>query len=143
MAIAALHHFNLRVPESELARVQSFYVDVLGLRIGPRPAFRSSGVWLYAGDHPLLHLTQMNTGETVPPGAPSSLPTSLGERVSALDHIALACREIDAVRERLERRHVEYRVSEVPTTGEIQLFVRDPCGIGIELISSRACRTGS
>lgn len=134
MAIAGLHHFNLRIPESELSRVQQFYVEVLGLCIGPRPDFRSSGVWLYAGERPLLHLTQMNSGETVPPGAPSSLPVSVCERVSALDHIALACREIGVMREHLERHHVEYRVTEVPAAGEIQLFIRDPCGIGIELI---------
>lgn len=134
MPLTGLHHFNLRIPESELGQVQKFYVEVLGLCIGPRPAFRSAGVWLYAEDRPLLHLTQMNTGETVPAGAPSRLPVLVSERVSALDHIAIACSEIDAMRDRLERHHVEYRVTEVPVTGEIQLFVRDPCGIGIELI---------
>jgi extradiol dioxygenase family protein len=116
LAITGLQHFNLRIPESELNEVQAFYVEVLGLRPGPRPSFRSRGAWLYAGDRPLIHLTQMNSGH------------------SALDHIALACDDLAAMRERLERRHVAYQVTEVPTAGEVQLFLRDPCGTGIELI---------
>lgn len=134
MAVAGLHHFNLRIPEGELQVVKAFYVEVLGLSPGPRPPFRSVGAWLYAGGQPVLHLTQMNSGELRPPGLSHPLPESLDERRSALDHIALACDDLAVVRERLERHHVEYRTAAVPTTGEVQLFLRDPCGIGIELI---------
>ena len=134
MAITGLQHFNLRIPESELNEVQAFYVEVLGLRPGPRPSFRSRGAWLYAGDRPLVHLTQMNSGEVAPPGAHSTLPASVAERHSALDHIALACDDLAAMRDRLERHHVPYQVTEVPAAGEVQLFLRDPCGTGIELI---------
>jgi hypothetical protein len=38
------------------------------------------------------------------------------------------------MRQRLERHNVEYRLTEVPAVGEIQLFLRDPCGVGVELI---------
>ncbi len=76
----------------------------------------------------------MNSGETAPPGAPSSLPSSIDERHSAVDHIALTCDDLPAMRERLERHHVEYRITEVPGAKEVQLFLRDPSGIGIELI---------
>ena len=140
MAITDLQHFNLRVPEAELQIVQRFYVEVLGLRIGPRPSFRSRGAWLYAGDRPIVHLTQMNSGEIPPPGAPSSLPASVAQRPSALDHIAIACDELASVQDCLERRGVEYRITEVPATGETQLFFRDPCGVGIELIAPSAAR---
>jgi glyoxylase I family protein len=133
MAITGLQHFNLRIPESELRAVQTFYVEVLGLRRGPRPSFRSLGAWLYAGDRPLIHLTQMNSGEIAPQGAPSSLPPSI-ERCSALDHIALICDDLPVMRECLERHHVEYRMTEVPAAKEVQIFLRDPAGIGIELI---------
>ncbi len=76
----------------------------------------------------------MNSGEIAPPGAPSSLPRPVCERRSAVDHIALACAELGVMRERLEVHNVEYRLTEVPTTGEIQLFLREACGVGIELI---------
>jgi glyoxylase I family protein len=141
MAIAGLHHFNLRIPESELQAVQRFYVEVLGLRPGPRPPFRSLGVWLYAGDEPILHVTHMNSGESTPPGAPCGLSAPVAGRRSALDHIALACDDLAVMRERLERHGVDYRVTEVPTAGQIQLFVRDPCGIAIELIFPMYART--
>jgi catechol 2,3-dioxygenase-like lactoylglutathione lyase family enzyme len=134
MSISGLHHINLRIPESEMQAVEAFYVEALGLRRGPRPGFRSLGAWLYAGDHPVVHLTQMNSGEIAPPGAPSSLPISISERRSAVDHIALRCAELAVMRERLDRHNVEYRLTEVPTAGEIQLFLRDPCGVGVELI---------
>lgn len=134
MAIAGLHHFNLRIPESELQVVQEFYVEILGLHPGPRPPFRSLGVWLYAGDQPVLHLTQTDSGEIVPPGTPDGLPASVAERRSALDHIALACDGLAVMREHLDRHNVDYRVTEVPATEEVQLFLRDPSGIGIELI---------
>ena len=41
-----LHHFNLRVGATELDALQVFYSGVVGLTVGPRPPFRSSGVWL-------------------------------------------------------------------------------------------------
>lgn len=134
MGITGFQHFNLRIPAPELHAAQTFYVDVLGLRVGPRPSFQSVGAWLYAGDRPIIHLTQMNSGEVAPPQAPSSLPACLDERHSALDHIALACDDLATMRERLERHHVEYRMTEVPVAKEVQLFLRDPSGIGIELI---------
>ncbi len=134
MAIAGFHHFNLRVPEGELQALQTFYVEVLGLKLGPRPPFRSIGLWLYAGDEPILHLTQMNSGEIVAPGAPSDLPVLVADRRSALDHIALACDDLAAMRERLERHRVDFRLTEVSIAGEIQLFIRDPCGVAIELV---------
>lgn len=134
MAVTGLQHFNLRIPDSELRCVERFYIEVLGLRKGPRPAFRSLGVWLYAGDRPLLHLTQMSSGETVSPGSPTSLPAAVCERFSALDHIAMACDDRAAMEERLRNHRVGYRITEVPETGEVQLLLRDPRGVGIELI---------
>jgi len=140
MAITGLQHFNLRIPERELPVVQAFYVEVLGLRVGPRPSFQSRGAWLYAGDRPIVHLTEMNSGEIPPPGAPSSLSTPVDQRHSALDHIAIACDELAAIQERLDQRGVEYRITDVPNTGQVQLFFRDPCGIGIELTASAPAR---
>ncbi len=35
MSISGLHHFNLRIPESEMQAVQIFYVEAIGLRLSP------------------------------------------------------------------------------------------------------------
>jgi catechol 2,3-dioxygenase-like lactoylglutathione lyase family enzyme len=74
MAVTGMHHFNIRVSQAEIGALKSFYCDILGFRVGPRPPFQSAGFWLYAGQLPVLHLTQMNSGEVAAPGSPNSLP---------------------------------------------------------------------
>jgi len=136
VAAIGLHHFNLRVSANELAILRDFYTEVVGLRIGLRPPFQSVGTWLYAGQTPILHLTQMNSGESVAPGSPRVLPHSRDDRWSAFDHIALACTDVEDHLGRLDRHGVDYARSELPALGEVQLFFRDPSGVGVELIFS-------
>lgn len=131
--ITGIHHFNLRVSAPELEILRDFYCEVVGLCVGPRPPFRSKGLWLYAGDIPILHLTQMNSGETVPPGSSDSLPP-VPERRSALDHIALAAEGVNDAVQRLTAHKVPFTMTEVPSAGTIQIFCRDPSGNGLELI---------
>ena len=133
MTVTGIHHFNLRVNAKELDTLQAFYCDVLGLCVGARPSFRSAGVWLYAGKIPLLHVTQIDSGEVVAPGSPRLLP-EVEARRSAIDHIALASGDLDGAVRRLASHGVPYTRTEVPATGEIQLLFRDPSGNGIELI---------
>lgn len=123
--IGRLDHVNLRVPPEEIDALGTFYVDVVGLRIGPRPPFRSPGVWLYAGEDPIVHLSQLRAEETIP---------ALDERGSGFNHVAFACTGFAAARARLEAHGVDYRVSEVPLTHQRQIFFRDPSGVGIELL---------
>jgi catechol 2,3-dioxygenase-like lactoylglutathione lyase family enzyme len=133
MTVTGIHHFNLRVSAKELDKLQAFYCGVLGLCVGARPSFQSIGVWLYAGETPLIHLTQMHSGEVVAPGSPQSLP-DVQARQSAIDHIAFASEDLNGAIQRLTGHAVTYTRTEVPATGEIQLFFRDPSGNGIELI---------
>ena len=142
MAIVGLHHLNIRVPANELVALQTFYTEVVGLRLGPRPPFQSVGAWLYAGSKPILHLSQMNTGETLAPGSPISLPESLEDRRSAFDHIALACVDLDDTEARLKRHGIRYTRTEVPSSGDIQLFLRDPSGVAVELVFPGSAESG-
>lgn len=125
MGVHGIHHFNIRVPLEELKRLRDFYCDVVGLKVGPRPPFRSPGIWLYAGDEAVLHLSETRLDEPIPP---------LGERRSVLNHIAFACVGLEEITERLDERDINYRLREVPLTGERQLFFIDPAGVGVELI---------
>jgi catechol 2,3-dioxygenase-like lactoylglutathione lyase family enzyme len=140
VAIVGLHHFNIRAPDDELAALREFYVNVVGLSVGSRPPFASIGTWLYAGSRPILHLTQMNTGETVAPGSPQGLPDSREQRCSAFDHIALECDDLDGSLARLHSHGIQYVRTEVPILCEVQLFFRDPSGVGIELIHTMSTR---
>jgi len=56
MTIARLDHFTLRT--RRLDETTAFFVDVLGLHIGPRPAFPFPGAWLYLDDRPVVHLAE-------------------------------------------------------------------------------------
>jgi catechol-2,3-dioxygenase len=136
MPITGIHHFNIRVGVTELVELERFYCHVIGLSVGPRPAFRSGGTWLYAGKNPLVHLTQMHSGEVGAPGSPQSLP-DVAERRTAMDHIALAATDLESAVQRLNANRVPFTLTEVPAVGEIQVFCRDPSGNGIELIFAR------
>ena len=124
MPVHALHHFNFRAPAAELRALRDFYCDVVGLLEGARPAFRVPGYWLYAGDAPILHLSQMPAGQSLP---------EVPQRQAALDHVALRCSGLDAMLERLRAHGVDYSVSQVPATGDTQVFFTDPSGMGVEL----------
>ena len=122
MGIAGLDHVNIKGTPEMVERLRVFYADVLGLKAGERPAFRSQGYWLYAGDAPLIHLSVAAEGDA-----------RCGHEDSALDHFAFACQGQAAMRERLEAAGIAYEVAQVPGRAVVQLFMRDPAGNGVEL----------
>jgi glyoxylase I family protein len=119
MPITGLDHINITAPAEMIEACRRFYADVLGLRDGERPPFRSSGYWLYAGERAVVHLTVADTG--VVSGS------------AALDHFAFVGEDYDAMVAVLRAQEIAYRVTEVPLTGQVQIFLRDPAGVGIEL----------
>ncbi len=118
MSILGLDHINLTGPHDLISRCRAFYVDVLGLSEGPRPPFTSDGFWLYAGDRPVVHLSEKDVAAATG---------------SALDHYAFRCDGFDDVIERLKTHSISFRSITVPATGDRQLFLQDPCGVGVEL----------
>ncbi|HVL77419.1 MAG TPA: VOC family protein [Noviherbaspirillum sp.] len=121
MPVLALDHVNIRVAPELLETVLSFYLNVVGLREGFRPPFGSTGHWLYAGAHAVIHLSVLRPNESPPrPGG-------------TVDHIAFHCRDLEATCARLHALGQPYRRTEVPHTRQHQLFLRDPAGNGVEL----------
>ncbi|MBV1776694.1 diguanylate cyclase [Burkholderiaceae bacterium DAT-1] len=120
MAVSGLDHINLQAPQDALRTARDFYVDVIGLSEGGRPGFRRPGYWLYAGDHPILHLTEE-----------VSAPT--GTTCTTQDHVAFACGDAHAMKVRLETAGVPFQCKEVPGKGILQIFLHDPLGNGVEL----------
>ncbi len=119
-----LHHFNITVPYELLEKVRDFYVEVLGLAVGERPSFTRKGFWLYAGDEPLVHLTACDAEDSRAAGVAAP---------GFFDHIAFSCKGLSEVIERLKRFDISYEVDEVAPLKQVQLFVRDPSGVGVEL----------
>ena len=125
MKITGFSHYNLRAPRELLDVLCAFYVDVTGLRLGTRPPFASFGYWLYAGEQDVLHLTQANPNElrtATDPLAPNTF-----------DHAAFNCTGRTAFEQKLSDSGIAFELAEVPLTGQVQLFFKDPAGNGVEL----------
>jgi catechol-2,3-dioxygenase len=122
MPVQGLNHYNLRAPRALLEELRAFYTEVIGLSVGPRPRFNSHGYWLYAGGDPILHLSEARPGSEPATGVPSTF-----------NHAAFTCRDREAFEQHLGARGVSYRTEHVPNTGEVQLFLTDPAGNGVEL----------
>lgn len=124
--ITGLHHINLRAPAELLATLRDFYRDVLGLTVGPRPDFDSPGFWLYAGGHPVLHLSEQR------PHEPRRGPVNPAA-ASTFDHTAFAGTHFRAMAAHLAAMGVSFRESRSELTGQHQFFLQDPAGNGVEI----------
>ena len=122
----SLNHFSIRTTDIDATRV--FYETVLGLTVGPRPAFPFPGLWLYNGDHAhvanaMVHVIGMDKND------PQGLKDYLGDKdvsalhgTGALDHIALMATGLEAMLAHLKRLGVPCRERTVPSIGLHQLF---------------------
>ena len=124
METVGLSHFNITAPYELLEKVRDFYVEVLGLKVGDRPGFSRKGFWLYAGADPLVHLTVCDESD-----ARADAQSGPG----FFDHVAFSCKGLSRTIERLRRLNIPFEVTEVSTLGQVQVFVRDPARVGVEL----------
>ena len=122
MPVTALNHYNLRAPRPLLDAIRNFYCDVVGLKEGARPPFNFFGYWLYAGNDPILHLVEAHGAEQ----------RGAGE-FGTFDHVAFTCHGRREMEAQLLSRGVAFRVAEVPGAGQVQFFLKDPAGNGVEL----------
>ena len=122
MPVTGFSHYNLRAARGLLDELRDFYCDVVGLEIGQRPPFRSFGYWLYAGGYPILHLSEAGPGENRPV-----------QPLGTFDHAAFRCIGQAQFEEELKRRGIPYRLAVVPATQQVQIFLTDPAGNGVEL----------
>jgi catechol 2,3-dioxygenase-like lactoylglutathione lyase family enzyme len=119
MPVDRLQHINTRSADVEATK--EFYVRVLGLKVGPRPPFQSTGYWLYLDDAPILHLVQRPAGDAAKIGSGN------------LDHVAFRGVDLDGTRATLGAAGIPFREQVVPRDGTVQIFVHDPDGIQVEL----------
>jgi len=125
-----LDHATIVTPHLEAAR--SFLCSIVGLREGPRPPFGVGGYWLYADGQPVIHLIEATSAFPTRPASPR------------IDHVGLrvnSAEEWEALLERMRLSGVSHELSEVPLTGERQLFVAMAPGVVIELVTERQSLT--
>lgn len=133
----SLNHVSIRTTDIEATR--RFYVDLLGLQVGPRPEFPFPGHWLYQGPltdtaNAVVHVIGID------PDDASGLEQYLGGRGAdalhgsgAVDHVAFFATDLPGMMARLQRLGIAPRERTVPGLGLHQLFLDDPSGIVVEL----------
>lgn len=133
----SLNHVSIRTTDVEATR--HFYVDVLGLQVGPRPEFPFPGHWLYQGAltayaNAAVHVIGVD------PNDPVGLQQYLGERDAealhgsgAVDHIAFFATDLPGMMVRLQGLGIVPRQRSVPGLALHQLFLDDPSGVVVEL----------
>ena len=132
-----LNHFSIRTTDLDASR--RFYADVLGLTVGPRPAFPFPGLWMYRGDHgdvanAVVHIIGTAREEQ------DGLDGYLGERdetklqgTGTIDHVAFFAEGLATMLDHLRTSGVAFRQRTVPSIGLHQVFLDDPNGCVIEL----------
>jgi catechol 2,3-dioxygenase-like lactoylglutathione lyase family enzyme len=121
MPIGLVDHFNIVISPSQVEETLQFYREVLGLKEGFRPDFGRPGWWLYAGDHPVLHISLKEIA-----------PTRGG--TGSFDHIALNATGWPEMKTRLEQMSIPYREQRVAgNAAALQVFFEDCNGLKIEL----------
>jgi len=121
--LSALLHAGLLV--SDLAQAKAFYESVLGLTPYPhRPDLPYPGEWYDLGGGQQLHLMQLPN-----PDAAAVRPEHGGRD----RHIALAVRNLDALKSRLDAAGVKYTASK---SGRAALFCRDPDANTLEFVEA-------
>jgi catechol 2,3-dioxygenase-like lactoylglutathione lyase family enzyme len=116
--INGLDHINIRT--ADLAATKAFFMDVLGLTEGWRPAFGFPGAWLYAGEKDVVHLVQV-----AQPAAASA--------GSSLDHFAFDISDYDEARRRVVATGLKFYELAGPGTSVKQIFVTEGNGVSVEL----------
>ena len=118
----ALAHVSIRTRNLEAST--QFYMDVLGLRSGARPAFGFPGAWLYADDE----ATSLGVVHLIGEGADAYLGRRDTGGAGALDHVAFMATDWPVWQARLAARRVPYVERTVPLLGLRQVFLTDPDG---------------
>ena len=121
--IGGIHHVSLLVMNVETSL--AFYRGVLGLAVDTsRPAMDFPGVWLQIGTQQ-IHLIESRL-------SPHAQTDGHGGRDR---HIALAVRDVERLRRRLEAKGIAYTPSR---SGRVALFCRDTDGNALEFVEVTA-----
>jgi catechol 2,3-dioxygenase-like lactoylglutathione lyase family enzyme len=129
-----LHHLqHFLIQTEDLEKTKDWFVDVLGMRVGPHPDFKFPVYWLYVGDTDVLHLTvggaKASENRLKYLGQESTATSGTG----VLDHVAFRATGLLEMIDHLKKKGVAFKERRVNDQGLYQLFVTDPNGVKIEL----------
>ena len=118
----------------DMEKSLQFYRDLLGMRVLAQPDARGA-VFLHAGD-PEATVPQQVVLVPRPASAPP-LPADRAQRVLHHIGVELAPEDFDSERERLQSQGMEVRYGEHPFLPLKGLYIDDPDGNEVELITTR------
>lgn len=114
-----------------LEKSKSFYEDILGFMLIPRPPFDCEGYWLW-GYGLSLHLVE-TTNRIGRMQVKRLRIKHFSDSLPRVDHIAFITNYIDDVKATLDKEKVFYKHDKPEGTGIEQLFFFDPDGNVIEV----------
>lgn len=130
MGATRFDHVNILT--EDIDGVSRFLIAVLGVRPGPRPAFRSPGHWLYQDDVAIFHISDSSHHEQTHVADIGAVDTS--KSAGAVDHLAFRCDDYREMIDRLNRLAIAFHEEDLPYEPARQVFVDGPNGITLELI---------
>jgi catechol 2,3-dioxygenase-like lactoylglutathione lyase family enzyme len=111
---------HVTVLSADFERTERFYCDLLGMRVGPRPAIPLPGRWLYVGGEAVLHVLPR---QTQPPHHDQPV----------VDHFALNADDRAGFEHRLRAAGQPFESQRLAQTDIWQIFLTDPNGARVEL----------
>jgi catechol 2,3-dioxygenase-like lactoylglutathione lyase family enzyme len=139
--IRNLDHYNIRT--FDIDGTVRFYIDVLGLHVGPFMQPTATGAWLYdQTERPIVHLIGIDRDDPeIAIGRIRERLSGLGTPVDpetfhgsgAIDHVAFECEDYEGMKADFQARGMKYTENDVPSIKLRQLFVNDPNGVTLEL----------
>lgn len=130
MPLNKMEHYLVLCDDIDMTR--DFYRDVLGLHEGFRPDLGFPGYWLYLADTPVIHIAEWKT-YTVHSEREGIPVTKKSESTGAFDHIAFNASRAEEMIARLKAMAIPFEQNDVPMANLLQLFLKDPNGVKIEL----------
>jgi catechol 2,3-dioxygenase-like lactoylglutathione lyase family enzyme len=122
MRLVDINHVAIRT--LDLDKTNKFYTEVLGMGLAKRPPFDFPGSWLQIGGT-MIHVMAGS--------AAYDLEGKFRPVGGCVDHISISAEGFDGYAERFTKHGLQWREFAVPEADIVQLFVRDPNGILIEL----------
>jgi len=131
MPLSHIEHFLLQTADMEGTR--KWYVEVLGMRVGPNPDFKFPVFWLYLGDKDVVHVTEGGKGVSENRRKYVGQQSDAVSGTGVVDHIAFRATGLRDMIAHLTKLGIDFKQRRVDDQGLYQLFMFDPNGVKVEL----------
>jgi len=129
--LSHIEHFLLQTADMEGTR--KWYVEVLGMRVGPSPDFKFPVFWLYLGDKDVVHVTEGGKGVSENRKKYVGQQSDAVSGTGVVDHIAFRATGLRDMIAHLEKLGVDFKQRRADDQALYQLFMFDPNGVKVEL----------